>query len=201
MFLRQFWRILLLFGSFLAAIFSVIFYPVNSAMAQSGEAILVFNQTNSTLEEQKAEATGPETGLPLPRFVSLNPKGAASVNVRSGPGVRYPILWVFKRPSLPVQITAEYGLWRRILDLDGDVGWVHKSLLSGRRTAIITRRIRVAYREPEELALAAFTIEPGAIVRLQSCVRGWCRVRATDHLGWMRQDAFWGTFENEIYDD
>ena len=50
-------------------------------------------------------SVGTETGLPIPRFVTLR---AREVNVRTGPGVRYPIDWVFQRPNLPVEVVAEF---------------------------------------------------------------------------------------------
>ena len=34
-------------------------------------------------------------------------------------------------------ITAEYGHWRRVQDRDGAGGWMHYTLLSGVRTAIV----------------------------------------------------------------
>ncbi|MBT3700232.1 MAG: hypothetical protein HOG12_01865, partial [Alphaproteobacteria bacterium] len=46
-----------------------------------------------------------------PRFASLR---ADKVNLRAGPGVRYPISWIFVRKSLPVEILAEFELWRKI---------------------------------------------------------------------------------------
>src|SRR4026209_512491 len=84
-----------------------------------------------------AQATGKSTstqrkgsGLPLPRFASLR---SDEVNVRTGPGPRYPIDWVFKRKAMPVEIVAEYENWRKIRDWQGASGWVHQSLLSGQR--------------------------------------------------------------------
>ena len=53
----------------------------------------------------------------LPHFASLR---ADRVNVRTGPGVRYPIVWVFVRQGLPVEITAassfEPGIPRPLFD-------------------------------------------------------------------------------------
>ena len=43
------------------------------------------------------------SGLPLPRFASLK---ADEVNVRTGPGPRYPVDWVFKSRNMPVEIVA-----------------------------------------------------------------------------------------------
>ena len=39
------------------------------------------------------------------RFVSLR---SDEVNVRVGPGVRYPVKWVFRQKAIPVEIVQEY---------------------------------------------------------------------------------------------
>jgi len=59
------------------------------------------------------ETVGPQSGLPMPRFVSLK---ADRVNVRAGPTREHEVTWVYTHAGLPVEITAEYGNWRRIRD-------------------------------------------------------------------------------------
>src|ERR1700687_1013091 len=56
------------------------------------------------------------SGLPIPRFASLR---SDEVNVRTGPGTRYPVDWVFKRKAMPAEIVAEYESWRKIRDWAG----------------------------------------------------------------------------------
>ncbi len=80
-----------------------------------------------------AHAVEPVAGLP--RFASLR---AGEVNVRTGPGVRYPVEWVFVYRHMPIEIVAEFDTWRKVRDWQGTEGWVHLSMLSGRRTAIVT---------------------------------------------------------------
>jgi SH3-like domain-containing protein len=75
-----------------------------------------------------------EAGLALPRFVSLR---SDEVNLRTGPGTNYPVEWVYVRRGLPVEIIAEFDNWRKVRDIEGTVGWIHKSLLSGKRMAVI----------------------------------------------------------------
>ena len=89
---------------------------------------------------------GRSTGLPLPRFVSL---AADRVNVRFGPGKQYPVNWVFARKGLPVEIIAEFDTWRKIRDYDGEEGWIHSSLLSSRRTIMVTGEVRDAAADAE----------------------------------------------------
>jgi Uncharacterized protein conserved in bacteria len=70
----------------------------------------------------------------VPRFVSLN---AGEANVRRGPSLSHRIDWVFKRRNMPLQLVAEYGQWRRVIDRDGQGGWIHYTLLSGARTVLV----------------------------------------------------------------
>ena len=65
------------------------------------------------------------SGLPLPRFVSMR---TAEINLRTGPGVQYPIEWVYRRQHLPVEIIAEFRTWRKIRDWQGAQGWVHQGI-------------------------------------------------------------------------
>ena len=76
-----------------------------------------------------------ESGLALPRMVSLR---SNLINARSGPGARYPIEWVYMQKGAPVEIVAEFELWRKIKDWQGSESWVHKSMLSGKRTIKMT---------------------------------------------------------------
>lgn len=77
---------------------------------------------------------GSVTGLPLPRFAAFR---ADEVNLRAGPGQRYPIEWVYHRRGLPVKIEREFDVWRLVEDADGQKGWVHQATLVGTRTFVI----------------------------------------------------------------
>ncbi|MBB2204121.1 SH3 domain-containing protein [Gluconacetobacter takamatsuzukensis] len=77
---------------------------------------------------------GAITGLPLPRFAALR---ADEVNMRSGPGQRYPIEWVYHRRDLPVKIEREFDVWRLVEDSDGQKGWVQQATLVGTRSFVI----------------------------------------------------------------
>ncbi len=70
----------------------------------------------------------------ITRFASLR---ADDVNVRAGPGVRYPVKWKFVQRNMPVQVIAEYDTWRKIRDWEGAEGWVHRAMLSSKRSLIM----------------------------------------------------------------
>src|SRR3979490_3137391 len=85
------------------------------------------------------DAAVASSGLPVPRYVSLK---SDHVNVRAGPTKDNDVAWVYTRSGLPVEITAEFENWRRVRDSEGAEGWVYHSMLSGRRTAVVTMKTR-----------------------------------------------------------
>ncbi len=141
-------------------------------------------------------AQAAESSLPVPRFVSLR---SDEVNVRTGPGVRYPIDWVFTRKTMPVQVLAEVETWRKIRDFQGTEGWVHQSMLNGRRTALVTGAVRTLRRRNTADATTIATIEPGVIGTLLECRDAWCRLDVGGQKGWLQRDEFWGALPTENF--
>ena len=139
-----------------------------------------------------------QTGLPLPRFVSLR---SHQVNLRTGPGFRYPVEWVYLKNDLPVEITAEFETWRRIRDFDGKEGWIYQPMLSGRRTVRVTENT-VLRRAANTNALPLAKIESGAIGRLASCPAniGLCKVEFGGFQGWVVKRALWGVYPDEAFE-
>ncbi|WP_323784634.1 SH3 domain-containing protein [Thalassovita sp.] len=145
----------------------------------------------------RAEERGPVTNLPLPRFVSVK---ASEANVRRGPSLTHRIDWVFKRRNMPVEITAEYGHWRRVRDRDGAGGWVHYSLLSGVRHVIIDKDMLALHVRPDANTAITARLELGVIAKLENCTQDWCKLRAGGYRGWAPKDTIWGVNPDEIRD-
>ena len=144
-----------------------------------------------------AQDRGPVTNLPVPRYVSM--KGSEA-NVRRGPSLTHRIDWVFKRRDMPLMITAEYGHWRRVQDRDGAGGWMHYSLLSGVRTAIVEAGMLDILARPEPGALVVARLEQGVIARLSECGPDWCEISAQGYDGWAPKSALWGIEADETLD-
>jgi len=125
---------------------------------------------------QDAPANGQDntSHLPLPRFASLR---SGEVNMRTGPGTRYPIEWVYTLRGLPVEITAEYDIWRRIKDPEGVEGWVNKTELTGRRAAITTGGNHDMRDGRDDTSPPLAHLEQGAVGELISCQIDWCKVK------------------------
>lgn len=138
------------------------------------------------------------TGYPLPRFVSVRAKEAF---VRAGPGTKYPVKWVINKVGLPVEITLEFENWRKIKDYDGDEGWIHQSLLSGRRNALIYADKPVKlFRKPDTKSIQKAFVEPLAMAHLEECKALWCNIETEGYEGWVERKYIWGIYENEIFD-
>ena len=137
------------------------------------------------------------SGLPLPRFVSLR---AGEVNLRTGPGVQYPIEWIYQKQSLPVEIIAEHTTWRKIRDWEGAQGWAHQSMLGAKRSMIVIGGTRNVYRKPDAAAPVVARVEPGVIGKLAACPDGtdWCRVEIEGLEGWIKRSDFWGVYRGEV---
>ncbi len=142
--------------------------------------------------------TGESTGLPVPRFVSLK---SAEVNIRTGPGMRYPIQWVYRREGLPVEIVEEFDLWRKIRDIEGTAGWVHKTMIDGDRTAVIhSKEAQIVRTNPEKDARPVLKAEPMVIASVIECEVRWCRVQVSGRKGWIEKKHLWGVYPDEVFD-
>ena len=138
------------------------------------------------------------SGLPLPRYVSLK---SDHVNVRAGPTKDNDVAWVYTRSGLPVEITAEFENWRRVRDSEGAEGWVYHSLLSGRRTAVITMKskdeLAPLYDRPDATSAVAARLQAGVVAQVKKCTAGWCRVAGSEFDGWIEQQRLWGVYADE----
>jgi len=112
---------------------------------------------------------------------------------RTGPDIKYQIMWVYQRQNLPVKIIKRHGIWRQIEDPDGTQGWMHARLLSRTRTAIVMDKIREMYAEPNGSSRVLWRLEPGVVGKLGECEKGWCPFDVNGRAGWVRADHIWGT--------
>lgn len=136
------------------------------------------------------------TNLPLPRWGSLK---SDDVNLRTGPGTRYPITWVYHRSGLPVEVVEQFNDWRRIRMSDGTLGWVHETMVATKRNVIITgKEAHIVRYDPKEQARPLMKVDPGVVARLAECQPDWCRIQAAGHKGWIEKQYLWGVYPNEV---
>lgn len=139
---------------------------------------------------------GRVTGLPLPRFVSL--KGNKT-NMRHGPSKSHAIMWEYKRRGLPVEVINEYDHWRKVRDMDGSEGWIHQTVLSGRRMIVTLEGTHIARTGDGYTFGAAAQISGGMVLRPEQCKRNWCKVEHEEFEGWLPKEILYGVYEEEIF--
>ena len=144
------------------------------------------------------DAVATESRLPVPRYVSLK---SDHVNVRAGPTKDQDVTWIYTRSGLPVEITAEFENWRRVRDSEGAEGWVYHSLLSGKRTAVVTMKkkddLAPIYDSADANSAVAARLQAGVVVTVKRCNNGWCRVTGSGYDGWIEQQRLWGVYADE----
>jgi SH3-like domain-containing protein len=160
-------------------------------------AMLAISVGAAIAAEQPGGGTG--SGLPVPRFVSLK---SDKVNVRAGPTKDHDVAWVYNRAALPVEVTAEFENWRRIRDWEGAEGWVYHSLLSGRRTALVSpqskgKELLELRDKPDAASSINAKLQHGVLATVKRCKDGWCRLTGEGFDGWIEQARLWGVYPGE----
>lgn len=165
----------------------IIFLAVLSLMLSVGSVM-----AQQTPEEES------ETGLNLPRFVSLR---SSLVNARSGPGARYPIEWVYMQKSAPVEIVAEFELWRKIKDWQGSESWVHKAMLSNKRTVkVTTLGENNIHAKPDYNSRIIAKVENEVVGEVLKCPAqsSFCHIKIDSVDGWIARQNLYGLYPKEV---
>lgn len=143
------------------------------------------------------EASANTPKLSIPRFASIK---SNEVNARSGPSIKSPVEWVFVKKGEPVEITAEYEQWRQIRDIKGEGGWVHLSVLSGKRSIIVIgKEIINLTKTSEEGSNIIAKVSPEVRCKLNKCNANWCKVSCGRLQGWLPKKILWGVYASEVF--
>ena len=167
----------------------MLLYKINMKIIIALIIILTFTKnTNAEI--------GEETGLEIPRYISLKSNDA---NIRVGPSKNYPIVIKYINKNYPLKIIEEHKEWRRVVDFKNNNGWIHKSLISGIRTGIILSRDRdhiEIYNSVNGNIIGK--IGYGNIVYLEKCKIDWCFISINSFKGWVSKKYIWGIKEEEL---
>ncbi|WP_176085066.1 SH3 domain-containing protein [Martelella sp. HB161492] len=164
---------------------------------------LILAAALTSAQAQTSQRRG-ASGEPLPRFAVLKPDRA---RMRVGPGFNYATKWIYTRPGLPVEIIEEYSTWRQIRDADGTEGWMHVSVLSSKRNAMVAPWLRGSADKQfldvkasdNDNARNVASLEAGVIVSLKSCDGKWCELEKQGVKGFMHQNDLWGAYPGEVF--
>ncbi len=133
--------------------------------------------------------TGPDSSLPIPRYVSL---AVDDANGRHGPGLDHKVDWIYERAGLPLRVTGESGPWRRVMDPDGAEVWMHQQNLKARRTVYVASENDAPLRSaPRASAKPAAFLAHGVTGALTACRGDWRRITVGARVGWVKAQALW----------
>ena len=99
---------------------------------------------------------------------------------------------------MPVEIIAEYDTWRKIRDWEGAEGWVHRAMLSSRRSLIILSEEKTIRGQYNNESPAIARLSKGMVVNIKECRLAWCYINIRGHTGWISRQATWGLYPEEI---
>ena len=123
------------------------------------------------------------------KFLSLKKN---KTNVRFGPGLDYPIEYIYRKVNLPVKQIDKKENWRRIVDLKNNSGWIHWSQLKPSNSIIILKD-KILFKERSNFSKPIARLGKGRLLIIKGCEGGWCNIVTDDFSGWVKSDNIWGS--------
>jgi len=123
------------------------------------------------------------------KFLSLKKN---KTNVRYGPGLDYPIKYVYRKINLPVRQIDKKENWRRVTFLDNNSGWIHWSQLKP-SNSIITLEEKILFKKPSSFSEPFARLEKGRLLVIKKCEDEWCNVTTDNFTGWIKIKKIWGS--------
>ena len=116
------------------------------------------------------------------------------VNVRYGPSFDYPIKYIYKKISLPVQQIDKKENFRRVIDHKKNTGWIHISQLK-KSKSLITTSVKILFKKPTKYSKPIAKLDIGRLLLIQKCEKSWCNVKTEKFSGWIDKNNIWGSAE------
>ena len=115
----------------------------------------------------------------------------SKVNVRMGPGLDYPVKFIYKKKYLPVKVIDRKDNFRKVIDHKKNSGWIHWSQLKEINSLIVLSD-RILFKKPTINSKPLANVKKGKLFLLQKCKKNWCKVSSQNISGWISTDNVWG---------
>jgi len=123
------------------------------------------------------------------KFLSLKKN---KTNVRYGPGLDYPIKYIYRKVNLPVKLIDKKDNMRRVIFLDNNSGWIHRSQLKS-SNAVISLEKKILFKKPSDFSEPIAKVQKGRLLVIKKCEDDWCYVLTDDYKGWIKIKNVWGS--------
>ena len=115
----------------------------------------------------------------------------SKVNVRMGPGLDYPVKFIFKKKYLPLKVIDQKENFRKVIDHKKNSGWIHISQLKKVNSVIVLSN-RILFKKPTFNSKPIANIESGKLFVIENCKKDWCEVSSQNYSGWINMNDVWG---------
>ena len=119
------------------------------------------------------------------------------VNMRSGPGTKYKVLWELGS-GFPLVVLKRSGKWIRVRDFEGTIGWVHRDVVNRTGHMIVKvhknskKRINVRSGPGTKYRIVAKAYY-GVVFKTLKQKNGWVNVQHEKGVtGWVKRSLLWG---------
>ena len=123
------------------------------------------------------------------KFLSLKKN---KVNVRYGPGLDFPVKYIYKKKNLPIKQIDRKENFRRIIDYKKNSGWIHISQLK-KNNSVIAIENKILFKKSTIFSQPIANIKKGRLLVIMKCEKDWCKVETEGYKGWVNKGNLWGT--------
>lgn len=121
------------------------------------------------------------------------------VNVRVGPGLQYPIKYIYYQENMPIIIVNKYQNWVQIQDYNNDLGWILEKFVDyGKKRYILILKDMNLYSYPDKSSDIKAKLEKNIVARISKCEKEWCKIKVQKFSGWVLRHHIWGISKNEV---
>jgi SH3-like domain-containing protein len=116
---------------------------------------------------------------------------AAIANIRNGAGTNFNVLWQVEKYH-PFLILKKKGNWYEVKDFEGDIAWIHQSLVNKTKTVITIKEKCNVRAKPTTKSRIVLKVERGVPFKVLGQQGKWIRIEHADgETGWIYQTLVW----------
>jgi len=114
-----------------------------------------------------------------------------AVNIRSGPSTKNNVIWqVFE--NFPLQVINREGKWAKVVDFEGDEGWIYETLISNKKSVIVNVETANMRSGPGTEETVVATVKKGVVFDPLEMKGDWMKIRyKNEFTGWMHNSLLW----------
>ena len=101
------------------------------------------------------------------------------------------VKFVYQKKNLPILIVDEHDVWKKVIDINNDWGWIHTSMISNKKTFINNKEQNLLkYKDNSNIVNAI--VKKGVVGKIINCDEIFCKVKIKPYRGWVEKKYLWG---------